>query len=92
MKMPNKLAISFTTMGVFWNGGSTSRTKLCSKSFYLLLQICVEGSHAIGKSEFAKGLAEELGMVYVNKPQMDDIIINSYGYDMVYWVVPETNC
>lgn len=44
--------------------------------------ICVEGSHAIGKSEFAKGLAEELGMIYVDKPKLDDVVINAYGYDL----------
>jgi NADH dehydrogenase (ubiquinone) 1 alpha subcomplex subunit 10 len=45
-------------------------------------QITVEGSHAIGKSKFAKELAEELGMIYVEYPRMDDYFINPYGYDI----------
>lgn len=53
--------------------------------------ISVEGSHAIGKSKFAKELAEELGMVHVDFPRMDDICINTYGYDLrkISHLVPE---
>ena len=44
--------------------------------------IVVDGAHAIGKSEFAKELAEDLDMVYYPYPRMDDILINSYGVDV----------
>ena len=44
--------------------------------------IVVDGAHAIGKSQFAQELAEELGMVYYPYPRMDDILINSYGVDI----------
>ena len=47
-----------------------------------MFQITVEGSHAIGKSKFAKELAEELGMAYVEYPTMDDMYINPYGFDL----------
>ena len=43
--------------------------------------IVVEGAHAIGKSKFAKELAEELGMLYHPYPRMDDILIDGYGVD-----------
>lgn len=44
--------------------------------------IVVDGAHAIGKSKFAKELAEELDMAYFPYPRMDDVLINSYGVDM----------
>jgi len=44
--------------------------------------IVVDGAHAIGKSQFAKELAEELDMAYYAYPQMDDCLINSYGVDL----------
>lgn len=43
--------------------------------------ITVEGAHAIGKSQFAKDLAEDLGMIYVEYPRMDDLFISPYGFD-----------
>jgi NADH dehydrogenase (ubiquinone) 1 alpha subcomplex subunit 10 len=43
--------------------------------------ICVEGPIAAGKSNFAKELADELEMLYVSAPTMDDAYINSYGFD-----------
>ena len=57
----------------------------------MTIKISVEGSHAIGKSKFAKELAEELGMVHVDFPRMDDICINTYGYDLrkISHLVPE---
>jgi NADH dehydrogenase (ubiquinone) 1 alpha subcomplex subunit 10 len=42
----------------------------------------VEGPIAAGKTRFAKELAEELDMLYMPAPTMDDIYINSYGYDL----------
>lgn len=44
--------------------------------------IVVDGAHAIGKSQFAEELAEELEMVYYPYPRMDDCLINSYGVDL----------
>ena len=44
--------------------------------------ICVEGAHAIGKTELAKELAETFGMKYVGPPSMDEILVNNYGEDM----------
>ena len=44
--------------------------------------ICVEGAHAIGKTELAKELAETFDMKYVGPPNMDEILINHYGEDM----------
>lgn len=44
--------------------------------------IVVDGAHAIGKSKFAKELAEELDMAYFPYPRMDDCLINAYGVDM----------
>lgn len=43
--------------------------------------ICVEGPIAAGKSNFAKELANELEMLYVPAPTMDDVYINHYGFD-----------
>jgi len=47
--------------------------------------IIVDGAHAVGKSQFAKELAEELDMLYYPYPRMDDIFINSYGVDIRQW-------
>ena len=33
--------------------------------------VVVDGAHGVGKSEFAKALAEELDMLYVPEPSMD---------------------
>ena len=44
--------------------------------------IVVEGPIAAGKSAFAKDLAAELDMHYVEQPTLDDIYINPYGFDM----------
>lgn len=44
--------------------------------------VVVDGPPAIGKTEFAKGLAEELGMLYVAPACMDDIYITPYGFDL----------
>lgn len=44
--------------------------------------IVVEGPIASGKKAFAKELAEELDMLYVPAPTMDEIYISPYGYDM----------
>lgn len=44
--------------------------------------ICVEGQVASGKTKFAKELADELEMMYMPAPTMDDVYINSYGYDL----------
>ena len=38
--------------------------------------IVVEGAHAIGKSKFAKELAEEFDMVYMPPPDMSQIYIH----------------
>lgn len=44
--------------------------------------IVVEGAHAVGKSKFAKELAEDLDMRYIPFPRMDDFYINCYGVDL----------
>jgi len=44
--------------------------------------VVVDGPPAIGKTEFAKGLAEEMGMLYMPPANMDDYYINAYGYDI----------
>lgn len=44
--------------------------------------IVVDGPVASGKSSFAKELAEELEMLYMPQPTLDQIYINRYGYDM----------
>jgi len=44
--------------------------------------IVVEGPPAIGKTEFAKSLAEELDCKFVPGFSMEDYYINSYGYDL----------
>lgn len=43
--------------------------------------IVVEGPIAAGKSDFAKGLADELEMLFIPEPTMDRHYINSYGFD-----------
>lgn len=42
----------------------------------------VEGPIASGKTAFAKELADELDMLYVPQPTLDEIYINPYGYDL----------
>lgn len=44
--------------------------------------ILVEGPLAVGKTKFAKELAEELEMKYIPQANMDLYYVNSYGYDM----------
>lgn len=44
--------------------------------------IVVEGPPGLGKSKFAKELADELDMLYVPGASMEDYYINSYGYDL----------
>ena len=39
--------------------------------------VVVDGPPAIGKTEFAKGLAEEMGMLYMPPANMDDYYINA---------------
>ncbi|XP_059085115.1 NADH dehydrogenase [ubiquinone] 1 alpha subcomplex subunit 10, mitochondrial-like [Tigriopus californicus] len=43
--------------------------------------IMVDGAHAVGKTQFAQDLAEELEMLYMPKITMDDFYINKYGED-----------
>lgn len=44
--------------------------------------IVVEGPIAAGKTAFAKSLAEDLDMLHMPEITMDDLYINSYGYDL----------
>lgn len=44
--------------------------------------IVVEGPIAAGKSAFAKSLAEDLDMLHMPEVTMDELYINSYGYDL----------
>jgi len=44
--------------------------------------VVVEGPPALGKTEFAKALAEELDMKFVPGFTMEDYYINGYGYDL----------
>lgn len=44
--------------------------------------IVVEGPIAAGKSAFAKSLAEDLDMLHMPEVTMDNLYINSYGYDL----------
>lgn len=44
--------------------------------------ILVEGPLAVGKSKFAKELADELEMKYIPEATMDLYYLNDYGYDM----------
>lgn len=41
--------------------------------------VVVEGAHAVGKTKFAKELAEELGMKYHPAPNMDMFFKSPYG-------------
>jgi len=56
--------------------GTTKRFNYNSK------MVVVDGPPAIGKTEFAKKLADELDMKFVPGFTMDDYYINSYGYDL----------
>lgn len=44
--------------------------------------IVVDGPIAVGKTAFAKSLAEELDMLYMPEANMDMYYINDYGYDL----------
>lgn len=44
--------------------------------------IVVDGAVGAGKSAFAKELAEDLDMFYMEEADMDMVYINPYGYDM----------
>lgn len=44
--------------------------------------IVVEGPIAAGKTAFAKSLAEDLDMLHMPEVTMDNLYINSYGYDL----------
>ncbi|KAK7078403.1 Ndufa10p [Halocaridina rubra] len=44
--------------------------------------IVVDGPFAVGKSKFAKEIAEDLDMLYIPEANMDMYYINDYGYDM----------
>lgn len=41
--------------------------------------VVVEGAPGIGKSDFAKQLADDLGMKYLGEATMEDAIVNKYG-------------
>jgi len=56
--------------------GTTKRFNYNSK------MVVIEGPPAIGKTEFAKSLADELDMKYVPGFTMDHYYINEYGYDL----------
>jgi len=56
--------------------GTTKRFNANSK------MIVVEGPPALGKTEFAKNLADELDMKFVPGFTMEDYYVNSYGYDL----------
>jgi len=56
--------------------GTTKRFNANSKL------IVIEGPPAIGKTEVAKALADELDMKFVPGFCMDDMYINPYGYDL----------
>lgn len=45
------------------------------------LIIQVEGNVSAGKEEFAKILAEELGMVYFPQPDLESYYVNDHGFD-----------
>lgn len=44
--------------------------------------IVVDGPIAVGKTQFAEQLANELGMHFVPEANMDTVHINSYGFDV----------
>lgn len=43
--------------------------------------IIIEGNVGSGKGELGRKLAEELGMKFMGQPELDEIYINSYGFD-----------
>lgn len=43
--------------------------------------VVIEGLPGSGKNKFAKQLAEELEMEYMQPPSFDDFLINYYGFD-----------
>lgn len=47
--------------------------------------IVVEGAHAVGKTEFAKQIADEFEMHYMPPFNMDEIFINYYGTDFRHY-------
>ena len=47
--------------------------------------IVVDGADCIGKSKFAKELAEELEFMYFEEPNMDMVYVNPYGVDIRYF-------
>lgn len=76
-KKPKPFPYKTRNYNLFWQAIDKTTLRMDENSKL----ITVEGAHAIGKSQFAKDLAEDLGMVYVEYPRMDDIFINPYGYD-----------
>ncbi len=42
--------------------------------------LIVDGAHGVGKTKFAKELAEELEMRYVPQPSMDYFYMSPYGH------------
>ena len=46
--------------------------------------IVVDGAHGIGKTKFAKELAEDLDMKYFPEPHMDQMYISPSGEDWRY--------
>lgn len=54
----------------------------CKKKFNENTKIIqVEGLPGAGKEEFAKKLADELGMYYLPKPQLESYYYSDFGYD-----------
>lgn len=62
--------------------------------------VVVEGAHAVGKTKFAKELAEELEMLYMPNPAVTSMAVNAYGDDLrnykeyftpANWVFDETD-
>lgn len=54
--------------------------------------ICVEGPMACGKHEFAKELAEQLGMRYYAEPTNEPLMVEDNGFDYrtLNWLLPES--
>lgn len=67
--------VQFTRLTSIWDPMSKKKFNENSKI------IQVEGNICAGKEEFAKELAEELGMKYLPKVNLDNIYINKSGYD-----------
>ena len=44
--------------------------------------VVVDGAHGVGKSDFAKELAAELGMMYMDEVSHDNYYTNAYGQDL----------